>query len=152
MTPVTRAVPVTAKPPLNPFHLAIAVHSLVAAREFYGELLGCAEGRSAETWVDFNLYGHQLVCHELAREPATITNAVDGEAVPVPHFGVVLSMPAWHALADRLRRRNTCFDIEPQVRFAGQVGEQATMFFRDPSGNCLEFKAFNDIDAALFAN
>lgn len=138
--------------PLTPFHLAIPVHDLAAARAFYGGLLDCAEGRSAARWVDFDLYGHQLVCHvsDDAR-PAPAHNPVDGHEVPVPHFGVVLDLPDWHALAGRLRAAGTRFVVEPHLRFAGQPGEQATMFLLDPSGNALEFKAFADIHAQLFA-
>jgi len=135
----------------HPFHLAFPVHDLGAAREFYGDLLGCPEGRSSDEWVDFNLYGHQVVAH-LAPDEArrASTNAVDGDNVPVRHFGVVLPMPEWEALAQRLTAAGTSFIIEPHVRFKGQVGEQATMFFLDPSGNALEFKSFKDM-ASLFA-
>ena len=135
----------------QPFHLAFPVHDLAAARRFYGELLGCPEGRSADDWIDFNLYGHQIVAH-LAPEEAghRATSLVDGDAVPVRHFGVVLSPEAWQALADRLTAAGTKFVIEPHVRFKGEVGEQATMFFLDPSGNALEFKAFGD-PSRLFA-
>lgn len=135
----------------HPFHLAFPVHDLSAARAFYGELLGCPEGRSSSEWVDFNLYGHQVVAH-LAPDQTGMatTNAVDGDNVPVRHFGVVLSMGEWHALADKLMKAGQHFIIEPHVRFKGQVGEQATMFFLDPSGNALEFKAFKDINS-LFA-
>lgn len=148
---------------LTPFHLAIAVHNITAARAFYGGVLGCPEGRSGERWVDFNLFGHQLVCHQVDTRMdlgvPTATNGdniagdnlVDGHDVPVPHFGVVLGLRDWHALADRLRAAGTRFVIEPHVRFAGQPGEQATLFLLDPSGNALEFKAFADIDAQLFA-
>jgi extradiol dioxygenase family protein len=136
---------------MPPFHLAFPVHSIAAAREFYGELLGCPEGRSAPDWVDFNFYGHQIVAH-LAPEEAghRSTSAVDGDAVPVRHFGVVLSMAQWQAMADKLTAAGTRFVIEPHIRFKGEVGEQATMFFLDPSGNALELKAFADI-ASLFA-
>jgi len=136
---------------IHPFHLAFPVHSLEAARGFYGGLLGCPEGRSSDEWIDFDLYGHQVVAHLAPSEtrPAS-TNAVDGDQVPVRHFGVVLPMDAWQELADRLRAAGVSFVIEPHVRFKGQVGEQATMFFYDPSGNALEFKAFRDI-ASLFA-
>ena len=140
--------------PLTPFHLAIPVHDLAAARAFYGGVLGCAEGRSDERWVDFDLFGHQLVCHRVEgtqAAPSAGGNPVDGHDVPVPHFGVVLELPDWHALADRLRAAGTRFVIEPHVRFAGQPGEQATLFLLDPSGNALEFKAFADIAAQLFA-
>jgi len=128
-----------------PFHLAFPVDDLGAARRFYGDLLGCAEGRSADTWVDFDFYGHQLVAH-LAPEHARQQheNAVDGDAVPVPHFGVILEVSDWQALADRLVRAGTRFIVEPHVRFQGEVGEQSTLFFLDPSGNALEFKAFAD--------
>jgi uncharacterized protein len=127
------------------FHLAFPVHDLSAARRFYGNLLGCAEGRSSDEWVDFNFYGHQIVAH-LAPEEARQqrTNAVDGDAVPVRHFGVILSLSDWQALADRLTAAGTRFIVEPHVRFKGEVGEQSTMFFLDPSGNALEFKAFAD--------
>ncbi|MFI8742454.1 VOC family protein [Stutzerimonas zhaodongensis] len=138
---------------LSPFHLAIPVHDLPAARRFYGEVFGLTEGRSSEHWVDFDFYGHQLVIHEHPQTPsqqAAHTNAVDGHDVPVPHFGIVLSWPEWEALAERLRARDTKFVIEPYVRFQGQVGEQATMFLFDPCGNALEFKAFKDM-SQLFA-
>jgi extradiol dioxygenase family protein len=136
---------------MRPFHLAFPVHDLAAARAFYGETLGCREGRSSDHWIDFELYGHQIVAHldEHARAPE-VSNAVDGHDVPVPHFGVVLTMPDWEALADRLKAAGTSFGIEPHIRFKGQAGEQATMFFRDPSGNALEFKAFAD-DSMIFA-
>ncbi|NLD56040.1 MAG: VOC family protein [Burkholderiaceae bacterium] len=135
----------------QPFHLAFPVHDLAAARRFYGDLLGCPEGRSADDWVDFNLYGHQIVAHLAPDEVGhRATSQVDGDAVPVRHFGVVLSPPAWQALADRLTAAGTRFVIEPHVRFKGEVGEQATMFFLDPSGNALEFKAFGD-PSRLFA-
>ncbi|MFD1610457.1 VOC family protein [Sphingomonas tabacisoli] len=136
---------------MRPFHLAFPVHDLDAARHFYGELLGCAEGRSSDRWIDFDLYGHQIVAHlDEAARPAGVTNPVDGHDVPVPHFGVVLTMADWQALADRLTEAGVAFGIAPHIRFKGQAGEQATMFFRDPSGNALEFKAFAD-DAMLFA-
>ena len=136
---------------LRPFHLAFPVHDLAAARAFYGGVLGCAEGRSAADWVDFNLFGHQIVAHhDPAARGAEHHNAVDGHDVPVPHFGVVLTMAQWHALAERVAAAGIAFGIAPHIRFAGQPGEQATMFFRDPSGNALEFKAFAD-DSKLFA-
>jgi extradiol dioxygenase family protein len=136
---------------IRPFHLAFPVHDLAAARAFYGGTLGCAEGRSSDVWIDFDLYGHQIVAHlDPAAKPAAVSNAVDGHDVPVPHFGVVLTMPDWQALADRLTAAGTRFGIAPHIRFVGQPGEQATMFFYDPSGNALEFKAFAD-DAMLFA-
>lgn len=136
---------------LPPFHLAFPVDDLDAARRFYGDVLGCPEGRSAAHWVDFDLHGHQVVAH-LAPDAirARATNPVDGEDVPVPHFGLVLPMEAWKALADRLTAAGTDFVIEPTVRFEGQPGEQATMFLLDPAGNALEFKAMAD-PAKLFA-
>jgi len=136
---------------LSPFHLAFPVHDLAAARHFYGETLGCPEGRSAPDWVDFNFYGHQIVTH-LAPDETSLAqrNDVDGDAVPVRHFGVVLPMAEWQALATRLQSQGIDFLIEPHVRFKGQPGEQATMFFLDPSGNALEIKAFADI-GRLFA-
>lgn len=136
---------------LPPFHIAFPVDDLDAARHFYGELFGCPEGRSADHWIDFDLYGHQIVAH-LAPDaaPGRATNAVDGEAVPVPHFGVVLPMADWRALADRLEAANVEFLIPPTVRFAGEPGEQATMFLLDPAGNALEFKALAN-PANLFA-
>jgi extradiol dioxygenase family protein len=127
------------------FHCAFAVHDLAATREFYGGLLGCVEGRSAERWVDFSLHGHQLSAHlvdgALARNA---TNPVDGDDVPIPHFGLILDWADWHALAERLRARRARFAIEPHVRFRGKAGEQATLFLLDPSGNALEFKSFED--------
>ena len=136
---------------IQPFHLAIPVHDLAAARAFYGGLLNCPEGRSDECWVDFDFYGHQLVAHlDPARRAGAHHNEVDGEQVPVPHFGVVLEWRQWHELAERLRAGGVSFVIEPGIRFAGQVGEQATMFFHDPSDNALEFKAFRD-PTRLFA-
>jgi uncharacterized protein len=136
---------------LRPFHLAFPVTSLANARRFYGELLGCAEGRSDSHWVDFDFFGHQLVAH-LAPEEAgrAIRNPVDGDDVPVPHFGVVLAMDTWHALAERLKAAGTQFVIEPHIRFKGLPGEQATMFLFDPCGNALEFKSFADL-GQLFA-
>jgi len=136
---------------MRPFHLAFPVHDLDAARHFYGGLMGCLEGRSSDRWIDFDFYGHQIVAHlDEGARAADVSNPVDGHDVPVPHFGVVLTMPDWQALADRLTAAGIAFGIEPHIRFKGQVGEQATMFFRDPSGNALEFKAFAD-DAMLFA-
>ena len=136
---------------LRPFHLAFPVHDIPAARAFYGGVLGCPEGRSAESWVDFDLFGHQIVAHlDPTAKPVAVANPVDGHDVPVPHFGVVLDMADWQKLADRVKAAGIRFGIEPHVRFKGQVGEQATMFFLDPSGNALEFKAFAD-DAMLFA-
>ena len=137
---------------LRPFHLAFPVHDLAAARRFYGETLGCAEGRSSDDWIDFDFRGHQIVTH-LARGMSAdaVTNHVDGHGVPVPHFGIVLTMEDWDALAQRLKDAGTDFVIPPTVRFRGKPGEQATMFFRDPSGNAIEMKAFAD-DAMLFAS
>ena len=137
---------------LPPFHLAIPVTDLTAARAFYGDLLGCPEGRSAAAWVDFDFHGHQLVCHLVGAETqaACPTNPVDGKQVPVPHFGLVLEMAQWKALAARLETHGVEFVIEPYIRFEGQPGEQATMLLRDPSGNAIEFKAFRDIERQLF--
>jgi uncharacterized protein len=130
----------------NLFHFAFPVKDLEASRRFYGEILGCAEGRSSENWIDFNLFGHQIVAH-LAPESATGVrhrNEVDDDHVPVPHFGIVLPMDEFHKFADRLKSKGVEFVIEPKIRFQGETGEQATMFFLDPSGNALEFKAFAD--------
>lgn len=141
----------TATQSLSPFHLAFPVHDLDAARRFYGEVLGCPEGRSSDHWIDFDFYGHQIVAHLVPGEPArSDANAVDGHEVPVPHFGVVLSMPQWREMADRLVARGTEFVIEPYIRFQGQPGEQGTLFFRDPSGNAIEIKGFAD-RSSLFA-
>jgi extradiol dioxygenase family protein len=134
-----------------PFHLAFPVNDLAEARRFYGGLLGCAEGRSSDQWVDFDFYGHQVVAHLAPDEVhAAQSNKVDGKDVPVRHFGVILGWNEWHALAERLRQAGVRFLIEPGIRFAGQVGEQATMFFLDPSGNALEFKSFRDM-SRIFA-
>ena len=143
--------PATNPAPMSPFHLAFPVHDLALARQFYGQTLGCPEGRSSEEWIDFNFYGHQIVAHLAPGEarPAQL-NAVDGHGVPVRHFGIVLPMKDWEAMAERLKALGTEFVIEPYVRFQGQPGEQATMFFLDPSGNALEIKAFGDIKM-LFA-
>lgn len=136
---------------LSPFHLAIPVHDLTAAQSFYGGLLGFSEGRSSEQWKDWNCYGHQLVTHlQPGYEGHKHFNPVDGHAVPIPHFGVVLSPVQWQSLADRLVKAGVQFIIEPYTRFKGEVGEQSTLFFLDPSGNALEFKAFADLDQ-LFA-
>jgi len=133
------------------FHLAFPVHDLAQARAFYGGILGCREGRSSERWIDFDLYGHQIVAHLApGRCIDNARNPVDGHDVPVPHFGLILTMPQWQTLADRLRSAGVRFVIEPYIRFQGQPGEQATLFLLDPSGNALEFKAFNDI-GQLFA-
>ena len=143
--------PATNPAPLSPFHLAFPVHDLAEARRFYGDLLGCPEGRSSAEWIDFNFYGHQIVAH-LAPEQtgAAQLNAVDGHGVPVRHFGIVLPMADWESLSRRLTERGVKFVIEPYIRFKGQPGEQATMFFQDPSGNAVEIKAFGDIKM-LFA-
>lgn len=132
---------------IRPFHLAIPVHNLEQAREFYGQVLGFREGRSSDHWIDYDCYGHQLVVHldESMVSADKAHNQVDGHAVPVPHFGVVLDIPTWQQLADRLKEKDIQFAIEPYIRFKGQPGDQATMFFYDPSGNALEFKAFNDL-------
>jgi extradiol dioxygenase family protein len=137
---------------LRPFHIAFPVHDLAAARAFYGGVLGCPEGRSAPEWVDFDLFGHQIVAHlnpAMTRD-GSASNPVDGHNVPVPHFGVVLTMADWEALAARVEAAGIPFGVAPHVRFRGKPGEQATMFFRDPSGNALEFKAFADL-GQLFA-
>lgn len=135
---------------LPPFHLAFPVDDLAAARRFYGELLGCPEGRSADEWVDFDLYGHQIVAHLSPKAGSLGANEVDGEHVPVPHFGLVLGMEDWKSLAAKLQGAGVDFVIEPTVRFEGQTGEQATMFLMDPAGNAIEFKAMAD-PANLFA-
>ena len=131
---------------MTPFHLAIPVRDLASARAFYGGVLGCPEGRSSTDWVDFDFFGHQLVCHAVSGDGAgrPAHNPVDGHDVPVPHFGMVLEMPDWELLAARLKSAGIDFVIEPHVRFPGQPGEQATMFLTDPSGNALEFKSFQD--------
>jgi uncharacterized protein len=132
------------------FHLAMPVDDLVAARHFYGDVLGLAQGRSAETWVDWNLHGHQFVTHLAPGRPPRIHNPVDGHDVPVPHFGLILTVREFHRLADRLRAADATFVIEPYLRFEGEVGEQWTMFLLDPAGNALEFKAFAD-ESQVFA-
>ncbi|MDG1897872.1 MAG: VOC family protein [Fuerstiella sp.] len=141
-------------PTLTPFHHAFPVRDIAAARHFYGEVLGLPEGRSGTTWIDYDLFGHQIVAHEKLDMPLperqSHHNQVDGHAVPVPHFGVVLQMDDWQKLADRLTAQGIEFVIDPYIRFAGEVGEQATMFFLDPSGNALEFKGFKDMNQ-LFA-
>lgn len=132
---------------LNPFHLAIPVFNLETCRSFYKDTLGCEEGRSSDHWVDFNFFGHQLVIHYKPKsEEETHSNPVDGKAVPVPHFGVVLEWNIFQGFAERLKAKNIQFIIEPYIRFEGLAGEQATMFFNDPSGNALEFKAFKDVN------
>ena len=133
------------------FHLAVPVDDLDAARRFYGDVLGSEQGRSSDTWIDWNLRGHQLVTHLAPVQRRTAHNPVDGHDVPVPHFGLILTIPEFHALAERLRAAGSSFVIEPYVRFAGQPGEQWTMFLLDPAGNALEFKAFAD-DSQVFAS
>jgi hypothetical protein len=137
---------------LRPFHLAIPVDNLEDCRKFYRDVLGCKEGRSSNHWVDFDFFGHQLVIHlkEKSSEEKEAINSVDGKAVPIPHFGVVLDMKTFKDFSEKLIQKNITFIIEPYIRFEGQVGEQATMFFKDPAGNALEFKAFADI-TQLFA-
>ena len=133
---------------LTPFHIAFPVDNLDTARSFYGGTLGCPEGRSSDEWIDFDFFGHQIVAHLKPRANGgddAHHNPVDGHAVPVPHFGVVLTMDRWEQLAERLKAEQIKFEIEPYIRFKGQVGEQATMFFYDPAGNALEFKAFADM-------
>ena len=136
---------------LRPFHLAIPVSNIEKARDFYGNLLGFEEGRSSEKWIDWNFYGHQLVTHEdKTMQNNNVHNPVDGQQVPIPHFGVVLSIDDWNPLAEKLKNIGTKFLIEPYTRFKGEPGEQATLFFLDPFGNALEFKAFNNLES-LFA-
>jgi extradiol dioxygenase family protein len=139
---------------LPPFHLAIRVRDLAEARAFYGELLGCPEGRSSGEWVDFNFFGHQLVCHlqkDASPGPSPeVSTVVDDHDVPVPHFGAVLELPVWDQLSRKLKGAHVRFVVEPYIRFRGQPGEQATMFLLDPSGNAIEFKAFQDIQTQLF--
>ncbi|MEE2972489.1 MAG: VOC family protein [Planctomycetota bacterium] len=139
---------------IPPFHLAFPVHDLEASRRFYGDLLGCREGRSSDRWIDYDFFGHQLVAHRVDEHPSrgpNDSNAVDGHEVPVPHFGAVLSWDVWHELAGRLQAAGVEFVIEPYLRFEGLPGEQATMFLLDPSGNAIEFKAFKD-PTMLFAS
>jgi extradiol dioxygenase family protein len=136
---------------VRPFHVAFPVQDLAETRRFYETILGCTIGRTSEDWIDFNLFGHQITAHR-CRQPLdhVPTNLVDGKRVPVQHWGVILTMPEWEQLADRLRAQDVEFVIEPYIRFKGEVGEQATMFLLDPSGNALEFKAFQQ-DEAIFA-
>lgn len=137
---------------LRPFHLAFPVDDLAAARSFYGDVMGCEEGRSSEAWIDFNFFGHQIVAHLSPDRSADAGSShVDGHGVPVPHFGVVLTMPEWEMLAARLETAGISFEMSPTIRFKGEIGEQATMFFRDPAGNALEIKAFGD-DSQIFAS
>ena len=137
---------------LRPFHLAVPVHDLANTRSFYGDMIGCREGRSAAQWVDFDFFGHQFVCHldEGTKAVEAMNNVVDGDSVPVPHFGIILKMEDWKSLRERLKSADINFVIEPRIRFQGEAGEQATMFFTDPSGNALEFKAFGN-DSQIFA-
>ena len=131
----------------NPFHLAIPVNDLVKAADFYESILGCQRGRASDSWIDFNLFGHQLVCHFVEEANRLNTNPVDGDEVPVPHFGVILSFDQFDELVRQLKQKNHIFIIEPKIRFAGPPGEQRTMFLKDPSGNALEFKAFKNLDS-----
>lgn len=136
---------------LTPFHLAIPVKEITTTRAFYRDTLGCREGRSSDHWVDFDFFGHQLVIHVTEEAQKAAINAVDGKAVPVPHFGVVLEWDIFHAFAKAVKEKGIQFIIEPYIRFEGLPGEQATMFFQDPSGNSLEFKSFKDFDQ-IFAS
>ena len=131
----------------NPFHLAIPVNDLVKAAEFYEHTLGCERGRESESWIDFNLFGHQLVCHFVDSSSTEYFNPVDGDNIPVPHFGVILNFDQFDLIAEKLKEKNQAFVVEPKIRFAGQPGEQRTMFLKDPSGNAIEFKAFKDLDS-----
>lgn len=134
-----------------PFHLAFPITDIAATRHFYVEVVGCSEGRSAERWIDFDFFGHQISAHLVdGGYPEGPTNEVDGKKVPVQHFGAIVDRPTWHQLADRFRAAGCTFIIEPYIRFEGEVGEQATMFLLDPSGNALEFKSFED-SAQIFA-
>jgi len=136
---------------VTPFHIAIPVHNLAKCRKFYREVLNCEEGRSSDHWVDFNLFGHQLVIHYKEKSTEALhSNPVDGKNVPVPHYGVVLPWDTFQSFSEELKSKGIKFIIEPYIRFEGQVGEQATMFFLDPAGNALEFKAFKDM-GQLFA-
>ncbi len=135
---------------MRPFHLAFPVDNLATTREFYTEILGCKEGRSSDRWIDFDMYGHQVVAHLIDKVEDVQTNSVDGDDVPASHFGVILEMQQWNELSERLKELGTKFIIEPHIRFKGEAGEQATMFFLDPCGNALEFKAFNN-DKQIFA-
>lgn len=136
---------------LAPFHLAFPVTNLDAARAFYGGVMGCPEGRSSEEWIDFDFFGHQIVAHLSPQRDEAHHNPVDGHHVPVPHFGIVLDWEDFEKLAERVRQAGVKFEIEPYLRFAGKPGEQKTMFFKDPSGNALEFKAFRNRETQLFA-
>lgn len=137
---------------MQPFHLAFPVYDLAKTRHFFEELLGCSVGRTSDRWIDFNFWGNQITAHLIDREDeADVTNAVDGKNVPVKHFGAILEMSEWEALAEKLKENGTEFIIEPYVRFKGEVGEQATMFFLDPSGNAIEFKSFKDFNQIFAA-
>ena len=131
----------------NPFHLAIPVNDLAKAADFYENILGCDRGRESDSWIDFNLFGHQLVCHHVKESNIKNINSVDGDAVPVPHFGVILDFDQFDSLADKLKSKKQSFIIEPKIRFAGMPGEQRTMFLQDPCGNALEFKAFKSLNS-----
>jgi len=131
----------------NPFHLAIPVNDLAKAADFYENILGCDRGRESDSWIDFNLFGHQLVCHHVKESNIKNINSVDGDAVPVPHFGVILNFDQFDSLADKLKSKKQSFIIEPKIRFAGMPGEQRTMFLQDPCGNALEFKAFKSLNS-----
>ena len=135
---------------MRPFHLAFPVDNLEKTREFYTKVLGCNEGRSSDRWIDFDMYGHQVVAHLIDKVENVQTNPVDGDDVPASHFGVILELDKWEALAERLKKVDMNFIIEPHIRFKGEAGEQATMFFLDPCGNALEFKAFKN-DDMIFA-
>ena len=135
---------------MRPFHLAFPVDNLATTRDFYTEILGCKEGRSSDRWIDFDMYGHQVVAHLIDKVDDVQTNPVDGDDVPASHFGVILGMKQWHQLSEKLKELGIEFIIEPHIRFKGETGEQATMFFLDPCGNALEFKAFNN-DKQIFA-
>ena len=130
----------------NPFHLAIPVNDLAKAADFYENTLGCDRGRESESWIDFDLFGHQLVCHFVVTSSQEHLNSVDGDNIPVPHFGVILNFDQFDLIAEKLKEKNQTFVVEPKIRFAGQSGEQRTMFLQDPSGNAIEFKAFKDLD------
>lgn len=129
---------------IPPFHLAFPVTDLAATRVFFTDILGCTLGRTSDRWIDIDFFGHQITAHLVDGLPEADTNPVDGEQVPASHFGAILDMPQWKALAEKLTALDIDFLIQPQIRFEGEVGEQATMFFKDPSGNALEFKAFAD--------
>lgn len=146
-------MPPTLNATLPPFHLAFPVNDLTKTKEFYCDLIGCSLGRSSDIWVDFNMFGHQVVAHKQTKSErdSAFSNPVDGKEVPIPHFGVVLDWESWHELADRLQEAQVDFTIEPHIRFPGEVGKQATMFLLDPSGNALEFKSFKD-PSQMFAN